>query len=919
MRTISADQQAIISSGTQGEHLRLSVKDSGGTFRFLGTYGGFNAIKSVTWSERVDAPHMICDIVILREMNKLSFAPMVETSPINKNFNTATAFSALIALTREVKVEVAITPMDRSPNAGSWMEVFRGRIDSIDSASGYDIKIGCRSLGGRLSQQFIKTELVYSYAAVSGVAVPLRIWEPQIPVVINVTYALPATRGTDDAGFNKFFKCSQSGTTGTSEPVWTTGSAQTDGTAKWDYVGAPTTSGNPVEQVMQNILNDHRHSSDATVTLYTPSSPSWGIHQFIQQREFVLDAISKLAKQIGWDLRFKWRPSSSQFELTFYQPTRSAPSVDKVFGVSDYENPTRLSVDIANIRNSWRVVYSDQSDLWPDGSPKRKTIEVSDPTSIGKYGELWAEIQEGEASQIDSSTEATILVNAALSDCKEPTAELGVVLTRGFPWVEVNDYYTFNANRLHFSVNQSLAVTGWTQHFDGLRLKTSLEVRGLPSIGSSTWIGSTVHPMLTPVSQNRPPNTSAFNGTQTPNTGVLITVGGASINTNQATRDKNRLPDDDMEIHLYTASGQTLDSGTLKHVANSATSSKTFSDLVPGKPYFGKTVARSKIDGKIVRGQPSAEFSFEAGRAKSGHYNSTSTQSHLPLNGNFEHASDDITNFPPDHWTVTPLGGETESYGLFGSVYSSFDSDKGRIMSLNPFAGERGRILCSPFEVRRGIRSFNIYASIRRLVGSGSGSPYDLLVDVFGYADAELSTLITNYTVTLRGDAGGPYPSINTWYESVIKFGADYSTIPNNVNFIQLAIRRSTAGSTLVGWDIGDVYVQEADFAHAIIDQLPWISMTLTTGWVNFGSTARYMKDSLGFVHLRGRPQRTSGSSAIIATLPVGYRPTDERVFAVDSANAYGRININSDGSVHLEIGTATSWASLDGIYFDTM
>lgn len=843
MRTLTTAQTQVRTAGAQADFLRVSVKDSGGTFRDLTTYPGFNAVKSVRWSEAVEDPHMVAEIILFREQHRLSLSPFMSTSALNKGFNPSGGFAALLALNREVKIEVAIMPVDRTPSSGDWFEVFRGRIDTIDAANGANVRLSCRDLGGRLAQQFIKNEHVLAFASVAGVAVPLRLWDPQMQVTVG-EYCLPASRGSGDPGENKFFVCSANPTaalTGSQEPVWSTGTAIPDdsdgGEVEWDYVAAPSTGGFAVEQVIQNILTKFKSAGDATVTLYTPTSPSWAIRQFLQGREFVLSAVRKLAQQIGWDVRFKWRAGTSQFEFTLYEPQRSSPSVAYTFTKSEYGDPKKLTIDISQIRNSVRVIYTDRTSLHPDGTPKRKVIEVSDSASIAKYGELWMEIQEDFNSQVDTSTEATRLANAALSDCKEPTAEFSVPLSRGFPWVEVGDYYTFGFNDLHFDASQSLAVTSYTHTFDGKRIFTELAVRGLPTIGASRWTGRSNHP--TAISLYEPHRMVTLNGTNTATATLSSEVGGFSASV-QETVDKNQLFERDVEIHISRTPGFTPSSLTLKTIVRGA--AKTVSDLVPGAPYYVRTVPRHFNAGRIVRGQPSAEKSITAGRAKAGHYDSGSTMSHLPLNGNFEHASDDISLYPPDHWKVVTRPSETtETWGVGGSVFHGTDSSKGRYLELRAVPTQRGNVVSSHFEVRRGLKAANIYLSIMR-TGSSASSGKDLIVDVMLYADSALTTLVRSDSIFLSGSASGPYPSLSTWYDTVIDYGGGYGALPTNANFAVIALRRGTAGDNTFAWRIGDVYWQEADFHTA----------SITNG--------------LGMTHVRAKTS-TAGSYANGATM----------------------------------------------------
>lgn len=94
---------------------------------------------------------------------------------------------------------------------------------------------------------------------------------------------------------------------------------------------------------------------------------------------------------------------------------------------------------------------------------------------------------------------------------------------------------------------------------------------------------------------------------------------------------------------------------------------------------------------------------------------------------------------------------------------------------------------------------------------------------------------------------------------------------------------------------------------------------TLLNGWANFGGTverAGFLKDALGFVHLKGVVLGGAVSASIpIFILPAECRPAFDKVFAVDSNNAHGRCTINRDGRVLPEVGSAT-YFSLDGLTF---
>ena len=88
-----------------------------------------------------------------------------------------------------------------------------------------------------------------------------------------------------------------------------------------------------------------------------------------------------------------------------------------------------------------------------------------------------------------------------------------------------------------------------------------------------------------------------------------------------------------------------------------------------------------------------------------------------------------------------------------------------------------------------------------------------------------------------------------------------------------------------------------------------WIEPTLLNGWVNNSSSeypVSYMKDSLGFVHIRGTV-KDGTPNATIFTLPVGYRPAKNVLFVGGWGNSARPVYIYSNGDVHCERTDQTS------------
>lgn len=96
-----------------------------------------------------------------------------------------------------------------------------------------------------------------------------------------------------------------------------------------------------------------------------------------------------------------------------------------------------------------------------------------------------------------------------------------------------------------------------------------------------------------------------------------------------------------------------------------------------------------------------------------------------------------------------------------------------------------------------------------------------------------------------------------------------------------------------------------------------WIAPTLINSWANFGSgfeTAAYLKDPLGFVHLKG--VITGGASTTVAfVLPAGYRPGATTLGAAGGGSLLAEAQAFANGDVACTF-PATTPVGLSGITF---
>ena len=99
-----------------------------------------------------------------------------------------------------------------------------------------------------------------------------------------------------------------------------------------------------------------------------------------------------------------------------------------------------------------------------------------------------------------------------------------------------------------------------------------------------------------------------------------------------------------------------------------------------------------------------------------------------------------------------------------------------------------------------------------------------------------------------------------------------------------------------------------------------WRPVPYTTGWVDFTESFDYAAGTYkrvgDLVLLSGQVTRSSGSSAIIATLAADCHPSERHILTCISNGAISRVDVHTDGTINLLSGTTSSYISLSGQFF---
>lgn len=238
--------------------------------------------------------------------------------------------------------------------------------------------------------------------------------------------------------------------------------------------------GVPIQTVVQQIL-DNGHGIGVLV-LNVADDPAYDIAPgYYQQEMSEMDAFLALAQLRGLDIRYKYDEASGTFKFTLSDPPRGKTVPDYTFAASQYYDVTDLFIDRTNIRNVIQGEYREAGTFF------RNTVTVEDATSETRYGRRFFRIVEGDDSPIDSAAEMTVMVNAALSDLKDPKAEQEIEMPFFWP-MDLNDLYRFTENGIHYNSPQDLAVTSYSHEFGRNRIRTVARVRGSPAGAYLNWL-----------------------------------------------------------------------------------------------------------------------------------------------------------------------------------------------------------------------------------------------------------------------------------------------------------------------------------------------------------------------------------------------------------------------------------------------
>lgn len=165
MRTVTDAQAAVYSvdNSTGGAYAKVEVYDTQlSTWIDLTNYLGYNWVRSVELQESLESNIQTANIVLATfagAQAEITASPFV----ISGLFNVSTGgdpYAALLYPYKQIRVSLAVTPLDTTPQSSDYILKFRGRIAEVE-VDDRNIQLTCRDEMGDLADFFVTEEKSY--------------------------------------------------------------------------------------------------------------------------------------------------------------------------------------------------------------------------------------------------------------------------------------------------------------------------------------------------------------------------------------------------------------------------------------------------------------------------------------------------------------------------------------------------------------------------------------------------------------------------------------------------------------------------------------------------------------------------------------------------------------------------------------
>lgn len=488
MRTLTARDVEVLKTPKYKVSRRVKVEDYDGAMQNLASYFGYNWLKSIVYSDSVDQPVASANIVLFRNAYWLSLANSTQNSALNKN--AAGAYAPLLEPGRLFTIETATIPEGYTAAESDYIEVLRGRIDSVDWGGTESlVTIFTRDLSGILQDTFVESEA--SYGANDG-----------SKLAENVIQDL--------------------------NTAWATGLTLYTPVASAFAIRLYNQQKEPLMQPIQNIaaqrgwLCKYKWDSGTNafrLTFYDPGRTTstvdytFSYNQTTSAKYFRPTQLRKELSTIRTVVKVVYTDSTDLVRKSVSYPENGTASAggattltdsSRAWSTNEWQTNYKVHIVSGTGIGQIRTVMSNTATeltvaAWttqPDTTSKYAIVHIVDDATplqdapVG-YGRRYMELAEAGNSQVDSKAEAFTMARSVYNDVSQPYAVMEIPVRYFFP-VELCDFYTFKANVEYFDTDLNFAVVGYRHTLsvegDQETCETVLTLRSKPSAGLMKWL-----------------------------------------------------------------------------------------------------------------------------------------------------------------------------------------------------------------------------------------------------------------------------------------------------------------------------------------------------------------------------------------------------------------------------------------------
>lgn len=159
-RTLTTYQTEALAAPDRAVFSRVRIEDPDGVMVDMTDLEGYDFVDSVMIRADADHPISVAEVRLIREIDGLSIAPLIEGSTLNRD--SGGSYAPLVNPARAIEIDVAVMKPGDTPDSGDYELLWEGYIDDPEMGGRQSIiTLPARDPISRLNDTWIESEATY--------------------------------------------------------------------------------------------------------------------------------------------------------------------------------------------------------------------------------------------------------------------------------------------------------------------------------------------------------------------------------------------------------------------------------------------------------------------------------------------------------------------------------------------------------------------------------------------------------------------------------------------------------------------------------------------------------------------------------------------------------------------------------------